>query len=157
MLGGVPLMLGASVPLLKWLALPFWVFWDVATFCILTAMVFTRLGCLLNGCCAGRPCDSAWAVNLPNRRAVSAKRYPTQILEGLVALSLLVIAGALYQPIADKPGVLFLTVTASYASARLALEPLREDRTRVGPFDIQQLISAGLMAFAFVGLILVGG
>ena len=62
MYGGMPVMLLLSVPVLAALGLGFGEFWDVAALTILTGMVFTKMGCLLNGCCAGRPSQS------PHRR-----------------------------------------------------------------------------------------
>src|SRR5258708_25676526 len=55
MYGGLAAALLLSVPLLRGLRLSLGAFWDVASFTILTGMIFTRVGCLMNGCCAGRP------------------------------------------------------------------------------------------------------
>ena len=54
MYGAVPVMLLCSVPLLRALHIGIGAFWDVSTFTILVGMIFTRVGCLLNGCCCGR-------------------------------------------------------------------------------------------------------
>jgi prolipoprotein diacylglyceryltransferase len=155
MLGGVPVMLAVSVPLLAALDLPFWRFWDLSTFCILAAMSCTRVGCLLNGCCAGRPARALWALNLPNVHGVWAPRHPTQILEGMVALTLFALAAVAYPFVAHHPGVLFLIVAGVYGAVRLGLQPLREDRERLGPLDVQQLMSGALIVLSSVGLMLI--
>jgi Prolipoprotein diacylglyceryl transferase/Concanavalin A-like lectin/glucanases superfamily len=68
MYGGLIVTVPLSFPLLRAMQLPFGEFWDAATVTILLGMVFTRIGCLLNGCCAGRP-TSAWlGLNLPDHR-----------------------------------------------------------------------------------------
>ena len=55
MYGGMPVMILLSIPLLAALKVGIGVFWDVASFTIMTGIVFAKIGCLLNGCCAGRP------------------------------------------------------------------------------------------------------
>jgi phosphatidylglycerol:prolipoprotein diacylglycerol transferase len=75
--GGLPAVLLTSVPLLAALRLNFGAFWDVAAFTILTGMMFTRIGCLMNGCCAGRPSRTRLGVYLPNSRGIWERRIPT--------------------------------------------------------------------------------
>ena len=70
MYGGLIVTVPLSIPLLRAMHLPFAEFWDAATVTILLGMVFTRVGCLLNGCCAGRPTSSWLGLNLPDHRGV---------------------------------------------------------------------------------------
>ena len=42
---------------------------------------FGRIGCFLNGCCYGRPCDLPWGIRFPN---VEGTVHPTQLYEMLV-------------------------------------------------------------------------
>ena len=154
MLGGVPIMVAVSIPLLGALHLPFWVFWDLSIFCILAGMACTRVGCLLNGCCAGRETGHSWSLYLPNCRGVWARRYPTQLLEGAVALLLLGVAATVYRGLAHRQGILFLIVIGAYGLARFGLESLREERDRLGPFDLQHVMASGLVAFSVIGLVL---
>jgi prolipoprotein diacylglyceryltransferase len=132
--GGLLAIVPASIPVLAALAVPFWRYWDVTIFLLLVAMVCTRIGCLLNGCCAGR-----------------LRRVPTQLLEAAVGAALLVAAVALW-PVLDRPGELFLLIVAGYGAARTVLQPLRAEGTRT---DATVLISLGLVvcSLAAVGLI----
>ncbi len=85
LIAAVPL----SIPVLRAMHLPFAAFWDAATFTILVGMVFTRAGCLLNGCCGGRPTGLWFGLNLPDQRGVWRRRVPTQILEMILTAILL--------------------------------------------------------------------
>jgi len=106
MLGGLPLAIGLSLPLLSALQLDFGAFWDVAVFTILVGMIFTRGGCLLNGCCAGRPSKSWLSVCLPNAKGVWERRLPTQCLEAAWA-GMLLAAALTVRSRVPFPGALF--------------------------------------------------
>jgi len=128
MYGGLPAVLILSIPLLRALYLNFGTFWDVSSFTILVGMMFTRVGCLLHGCCAGRPSQSWLSAYLPNPKGVWEKRLPTQIFESASALVLLVSAIMAWHRIPFRGG-LFLFVACGYASARLLMEFARERDT----------------------------
>ena len=102
MYGAVPCMVLASMPLLAVLQLPFGAFWDVATFCILIGMIFTRIGCLLNGCCSGRPSEGRWALLLADHRGIQRRRIPTQLLEAGWAALLLAWVWAMRSPVCSS-------------------------------------------------------
>lgn len=123
--GGLALVVPLSVPLLAALDVPFGAFWDATTPAVLVGMIFVRIGCLMNGCCAGRPSGSWISVHLPNRLGVWDKRIPTQGLEAGWAAILLVFAIAAWHSL-PFPGALFLIVTVCYASGRLLLSMGRE-------------------------------
>jgi phosphatidylglycerol---prolipoprotein diacylglyceryl transferase len=125
MYGGLPLAILFSFPLIHALRLDLGAFWDVAVFTILVGMIFTRVGCLLNGCCAGRPCEKWLSAYLPNHRGIWQNRVPTQVLEAFWALVLLLLAVQLRQ-VVPFPGALFLVVAAGYACGRFLLEFTRE-------------------------------
>jgi phosphatidylglycerol:prolipoprotein diacylglycerol transferase len=125
-----------SVPLLAALGVPFWAFWDVATFTMLTGMIFTRVGCLLTGCCAGR-----------------RGRVPMQVLEaGLGTVLLAVTAAVAASPAPD--GMVFLVALVGYGLGRLALQPLRDQQTRFAGMPALAAASAALVLLA-LSLILI--
>ncbi len=123
--GGLLLVLPLSIPVLAALGLPFGAFWDVATFTILVGMICTRLGCLLNGCCAGRPSRHWGALYLPNHAGVWTTRVPTQGLEALLAAALLASSAAVWH-LMPFPGALFTCIVGGYGAGRLVLESMRE-------------------------------
>lgn len=125
MYGGLVLALICSIPVLAVLHLQSAEFWDISVFTILTGMIFVRIGCFLNGCCAGRSCDSGYAMYLPDSSGAWKRRFPTQLLEAGYAGALLVCA-ALVWPRLPHPGELFLLLCAAYGAARFAMEFLRE-------------------------------
>jgi phosphatidylglycerol:prolipoprotein diacylglycerol transferase len=145
--GGLPFALLVSVPLLRALRLPFGAFWDVAIFTILLGMIFARFGCLLNGCCAGRPSDGWLALYLPDHRGLWKRRIPTQLLEAGWA-GLLLLGAALFRGHAPFPGSVFLGALAGYGLARLVLEATREEQDTVGALAIHRAISAVLVVLA---------
>jgi len=149
--GGLPLILLTSVPLLAGLHLPFGAFWDVAGFTILVTMIFGRVGCLLHGCCGGRPSQSRLAMCLPGRQGVCEKRIPTQLLEAAWAAMLLVGAVAVWRRL-FFPGALFLVITAGYAFGRLILESLREREPAARPFNVFHGLSLALVMLSLAVL-----
>jgi phosphatidylglycerol---prolipoprotein diacylglyceryl transferase len=149
--GGLIVALVFSVPLLTALRLPFAAYWDVAIFTILVLMIFGRVGCLMHGCCAGRPSQSWMGVHLPNHSGEWTKRFPTQLLEAGWAALLLIVAMAARHP-TPFPGALFLLIVAGYSAGRLVMESTREE-TKVGQFTMYHGISALLITVS-VGLLL---
>ena len=140
MYGGLALAILISVPLLRLFRLGFGAFWDVAIFVILVGMMFTRIGCLLNGCCAGVPSETWLSAYLPNCQGVWRKRIPSQMLEAGLAATLLVVA-LLMRRVLPFPGALFLLVAAGYASGRFLLEFLREREPGTSRFTWDHSIS----------------
>ena len=122
--GGLLLMLAVSVALLAIVDIPFLAYWDAASFTLLIGIVFTRIGCVMNGCCAGRPTSSRVGVWLPDHCGVWQRRVPTQLLEA--AWAMLVLAGAAIA-FAARPtaGAVFFGVLAAAGAGRLVLETTR--------------------------------
>jgi phosphatidylglycerol---prolipoprotein diacylglyceryl transferase len=153
MYGGLPLALVVSVPLLRILHLSFPAFWDVAILTILVGMIFTRVGCLLNGCCAGRPSDTWFGLYLPNPKGVWEKRIPTQALESAWAAILLICAVALRRSL-PFPGALFLFVCLGYASGRLVMEFVRERKPQASGYSVAHITSLAISLLSVSYLII---
>lgn len=151
--GGLLLSVVVSVPLLALLEIPFWTFWDAASFTMLVGLIFTRVGCLMNGCCAGRVTSGRLGVWLPDQRGVWARRIPTPLLEA--GWAALVLAGAALAR-AGRPfaGAVFLGVLAAYGAGRLLLEPTRTSAGSAGSranIAVSALLIFGASIAAVVG------
>jgi phosphatidylglycerol---prolipoprotein diacylglyceryl transferase len=152
MLGGLVLAVAVSWPLLAAMDLPFGAFWDVATFVMLFWLIFGRLGCLLHGCCSGRPSSGPLTLYLPDHRGIWRRRVPTQLLEAGGAALLLLGATALWsqQPFS---GALFLSAVAAYGLGRIALQPMREEHNRLRGLNIQQILCAAIVILSLVSVL----
>lgn len=140
MYGGLPVVLVLSIPLLRALQLKFWTFWDVSSFTILVGMIFTRIGCFLNGCCFGRKSSSWLSVRLPDSRGSWDRRFPAQIFEALCG-GLMLVGAVLIWPWRPFPGSVFLFVTLGYSGLRFLMEFAREAAPGAGRFRIAHAIS----------------
>ena len=147
--GGLLVAVPLSWPLLAALDLPIGRFWDIGVITILVGMTITRIGCLLNGCCAGREVRR-FGVTLPNQRGEWRKRVPTQILEGALALAPLALGWRAW-PALPAPGALFLLLAGGYASGRV-LETFREHPPEARTFNVQHAISLGIAVVSFTRL-----
>ena len=151
MYGGLILAVPLSLPLLWALRLPFGAFWDAATFTILLGMAFGRLGCLLNGCCGGRPTGGWFALELPDHTGAWQRRYPTQLMEMTFALMLFAAAFVLRDR-APFPGAIFAAAVAAYGAGRALLETLREHGAGARDRVVMQATSVLLVVTALAGL-----
>ena len=141
--GGFLLALASSWPVLRILGLPFWSFWDAGMVALLVGMAFTKVGCLLNGCCAGRCTTGPLALELPDDRGVWCARFPSQLVEGGVAACLLGIASIWH----NRPfeGAFFFFALIGYAAARLPLAAMRERSDKIGGINVSHGISIALI------------
>lgn len=141
--GGLLLALACSWPVLRLLGLSFGAFWDAATVTILVGMIFTKLGCLCRGCCAGRPTSGWVGLTLPNARGVSCRRVPTQLLE--CGLATVLLGGLMSWGGHPFQGARFLVGLALYATARIVLGSTRESVDRVAGINLYSAISGVLV------------
>jgi phosphatidylglycerol---prolipoprotein diacylglyceryl transferase len=148
--GGLILFFLLSLPLLKILRISIGGFWDAGSIALLTGMIFTKAGCLLNGCCGGKPTSGPVALYLPNHQGVWRRRVPSQLLEaGWAALILLGLVG-LWNRFPFE-GAVFLYTVAAYSLGRWWLESTREDVDTLGTLSLHRTISLALAAVCLAG------
>lgn len=147
--GGLLLSLPLSIPVVAATDLPLAAFWDAAAVTMLVGLVLTRIGCTVNGCCAGEPTTGRLALRLPDHGGTYARRRPTPLLEAAAGATIL--AAALAHD-GDPDGTRFALVVAAYAAARLLLEGTRQQ----ADLKVNGAVSALLLAGCAALLVLAG-
>jgi phosphatidylglycerol:prolipoprotein diacylglycerol transferase len=137
---------GASVAawfLLKTDRFPFWKAADMAGMVVPVGLGFGRLGCLLAGCCFGKPWDSGLAVHFPGGSPASEGQHKAGQLASAMSESLAVHPTQIYESAASfaiaaflilhlhgrkrYDGQIFLAFVGLYATVRFLLEFVRAD------------------------------
>ena len=119
---GAVLTLAAGAPAVN---LPVGALLDATAPGLLFGMTVGRFGCLLGGCCAGRPTASRWGVWSSDRR-LGMRRIPVQVMESGLALAVALAALSVLLTAAPQPaGVVFVAAVAAYTLGRQLLFTLR--------------------------------
>jgi prolipoprotein diacylglyceryltransferase len=108
---------------------------DIAILAIGLAQAVGRVGCLIVGCCHGRPCK--WGIRYTDQHAVSGfprylvgvRLFPLQALESLFVLCM-VVAGTARLLNGSAPGAIFSCYVVVYAVGRFSFEFMRGDTVR---------------------------
>jgi len=113
------------------------------------AQAIGRIGCLLNGCCYGKPTDSLFSLYFPGEKFA---RYPVQIYASLSLLSMFIILRTFQAKQWRRTKILgqtFLLYCLLYAISRFFMEYLRGDTSPIlANLTIHQLISIGIIVIS---------
>ena len=137
---------------------PVWKLADTVAPSIALGSVFGRLGCLLNGCCYGRPCHLPWALTFPpeSRSAPpGVPLHPVQLYDA--SLNLLCYLGLAWLYRRKKfDGQVFGVYLIAYACLRSFAEMFRGDyplHYLGGWATPAQLVSMGMLGIGLVLLV----
>ncbi len=107
--------------------LPLWKLADALAPSISLGYFFGRLGCLMNGCCYGRPTNMPWAIHFPPGNPTYPNGvHPTQLYESFLGLGLYAVLAWLY-PRKKFDGQIFALYLMCYAVLRAIVEAFRGD------------------------------
>jgi hypothetical protein len=128
-------ILSVSAGLLAALELPVLPYLDVTALGLGVFLVCGRCGCLLVGCCHGKP--YRWGIRYGPEHAaegfpscyVGARLFPVQALEAIL-VALIVSVGAFAVLLGRPAGTAWSLYIVSYSTARIWLEELRGDGAR---------------------------
>jgi phosphatidylglycerol:prolipoprotein diacylglycerol transferase len=114
--------------------LPLWTSGDLFAPGIALGYMVGRLGCLMAGCCYGRPTDVAWAITFTDPAAnlnvgtpLNQALHPTQVYESLAGLVIFVVLLALERRGRAFQGRTFWMFVLLYAVSRFVIEFYRGD------------------------------
>jgi len=160
--GGLIGAVAVAFVYMRWHSMPLWTTTDVFAPGIALGHAVGRLGCLMAGCCFGRPTSVPWAITFRNPAAalnsdtpLGVPLHPTQLYEAGAELAIL---GALLwfeRKGRPFPGRTFWTYMLLYAVSRFVIEFYRGDpRGVIGIFSTSQFVSLILAPLAIVMLVL---
>jgi phosphatidylglycerol:prolipoprotein diacylglycerol transferase len=141
--------------------LPLWPTTDAFAPGIALGHVVGRLGCVMAGCCYGRPTSVPWALTFTNPLAaenvgtpLGVPLHPTQLYEAGAELVILVLLLATERKGKQYPGRTFWLYMLLYAITRFVIEFYRGDpRGTVWIFSTSQFISLLLAPLAVYMLV----
>lgn len=150
-------LVGASLACIVFAAvkkLPLWKLADVLAPSIALGSFFGRGGCLMNGCCYGRPTTLPWGIQFPKGHETYPNYvHPTEIYDGLLNLVLYFSLAWLFRR-RSFDGQVFAVYLICYAALRSFVEYFRGDYTPVhywGGLTPGQIVS---ICAAIVGILL---
>jgi phosphatidylglycerol:prolipoprotein diacylglycerol transferase len=137
-------------------------FWTLADTCapsIALAYGIARIGCLLNGCCYGRPATLPWGIVCvdPDTGVATPPSHPTQVYSALASWALFA-ALVVFARRSKLSGSVFLLYLMAYGVIRFLIEYLRRGVT-AQPLHVRSLAwlteaqLASIIIFVGAGLV----
>ncbi len=160
--GGLLLAVGVAFWFVRRHHLPLWATCDAFAPGIALGQAVGRIGCLMAGCCYGRPTELPWGITFTNPLAAAnvgtplgVSLHPTQLYESGAALIILAVLLLAERRDLGFHGRTFWSYLLLYSSARFAIEFFRGD-PRGTVFDLlstSQFVSALLIPLSLVMLV----
>lgn len=149
--------IGASIAVMIYLhvrKLPMWKYGDAMAPSVALGYVFGRLGCLMNGCCYGKPTDVPWAIHFPaGHETQGVGVHPTQIYDALLSFGFYLLLAWMYRR-KKFDGQIFASYLMGYALLRSVVESFRGDYStehiHAGLLTPGQLVGLGIFTAGLV-------
>ncbi len=159
--GGLLAAFAVAMVLIRRYKLPLWQTTDAFAPGIALGHVVGRLGCLLAGCCYGRPTDLPWGITFTDPAAASnvgtplgVPLPPTQVYEAGAELLILVFLLITERRGRPFPGRTFWSYMLLYAVSRFIIEFYRgDDRGTLAGLSTSQAVSVALAPVALIMLL----
>lgn len=159
--GGLILSVAVGLWLVRRYGLPVWTTADLFAPGIALGHVIGRLGCLLAGCCYGRPSDLPWAITFTDPVAAAnvgtplgVPLHPTQLYDAGAELLIMILLLATERRGRTFAGRTFWLYILLYGVSRFIVEIYRGDaRGNVGALSTSQFISVLIVPLAVAMLV----
>jgi phosphatidylglycerol:prolipoprotein diacylglycerol transferase len=159
--GGLLAALGVAVVLVRRYQLRIWMTADLFAPGIALGHVIGRLGCLMAGCCFGKPTDVPWAITFTNPLAASnvgtplgVPLHPTQLYDAGAELLILIILLVTERRGRPFEGRTFWLYMLLYGISRFVVEFFRgDDRGVMLGVSTSQFVSLLVVPLAMVMLV----
>jgi phosphatidylglycerol:prolipoprotein diacylglycerol transferase len=159
--GGLIAAVVVDLWLVRRYGLSMWTTADLFAPGIALGHVIGRLGCLLAGCCYGRPTDVAWGITFTDPVAhenvgtpLGIPLHPTQIYDAGAELLILILLLVTERRGRTFSGQTFWLYILLYGISRFVVEIYRgDDRGAVGMFSTSQFISIVAIPLAIAMLL----
>jgi phosphatidylglycerol:prolipoprotein diacylglycerol transferase len=165
MYGGFVAALVGALVYVRRHALPLGQVFDAFSPAIALGSGITRLGCFLNGCCFGKPCELPWAVTFHDHSFAGTAYpgvplHPTQLYLSAAGFLNFALLWWLLRRRLSRPGQLFFIFLVVEALSRFSIDFLRhydeggESVTVLGlSLSLTQVVCLGLIVLAVAGLL----
>ncbi|MFH1241004.1 MAG: prolipoprotein diacylglyceryl transferase [Pseudomonadota bacterium] len=117
-----------------------------------------RIGCLMAGCCYGKPTDSKWGIVFTDPSSLAPRNlalHPTQIYSSISGFIIFFILLLIYSK-KKFEGQVFLWFLILHSTARLAIERFRGDERGMlfgGTMSVTQLVATVVLFGAVITLL----
>jgi phosphatidylglycerol:prolipoprotein diacylglycerol transferase len=155
--GGLLGALGVAYFLVRRYKLNLWTTADLMAPGIALGHVIGRMGCLLAGCCYGRPTDVPWGIVFTNPAAAAnplgIALHPTQLYDAGAELLIMVVLLATERRGRPYPGRTFWLYMLLYAISRFIVEIYRgDDRGMLMGLSTSQAVSVVVLPLSLIML-----
>lgn len=132
---------------------PFWSWADALSPGVAAGQALGRVGCLMAGCCYGKPCSLPWAITFTNPKTLAPSGiplHPTQIYHSLAGV--VTFCSLLYfQRKSRNSGEIFALLLILYGSFRFVIEFFRGDyRGFIWLISTTQYLALGAIIAGFL-------
>jgi phosphatidylglycerol:prolipoprotein diacylglycerol transferase len=162
--GGLLAALGVGLWLVRRYKLDAWTVADLTAPGIALGHVVGRIGCLLAGCCYGRPTDVPWAITFTNPAAatnvgtpLNTPLHPTQLYDAGAELLIMILLLLTERRGRQFAGRTFWLYMLLYAISRYIVEIYRGDeRGIIAGMATSQFVSILIVPLAIIMLLRLG-
>jgi phosphatidylglycerol:prolipoprotein diacylglycerol transferase len=159
--GGLLAALGAAFWLVRRYRLPMWTTADLFAPGIALGHIIGRFGCLMAGCCFGKPTTLPWGITFTDPAAamnvgttLNTPLHPTQLYDAGAELLILIYLLVTERRGRPFPGRTFWMYMVLYGVSRFIIEFYRgDDRGMIFGISTSQAVSLVIVPLAFIMLI----